>query len=656
MWRQLFNVQWTSMLNAWQWAALALVPPAIVALYFLKLRREPRVVPSTYLWHRSLEDLHVNSLWQKLRRSVLLWLQLLLVGLAILALLRPSWRSSKLSGDRFVFLIDNSASMLATDVAPSRLAEAQRQARQLIEQMPASAVAMVVSFSDKARIEQLFTDNRKDLLRAVEQIRPTHASTSLDEALRVAAGLANPGRISTDARDIQAADPLPATLYLLSDGKFADVQGFSLGNLQPVFVPIGAPQTENLAIAAFSAKRHDQTGRLQAFARVENHGRKPARAELSLFLQGELVDAMPVEAAAGAAAGVTFDVGDLNQGVLEVRLEPLDALTLDNTAWTAVNLPQPARVLCVTPGNPALQFALTTDRAAELADARFEPPAFLDAPAYATAAARGDYDLVIFDRCQPKDMPAANTLFIGGVPPLPDWATGEKFTPQIIDTDPAHPLVQLLELWDVAIVEGTPLRGPPGAKTLIQTQGGALLMIAPRDAYEDVALGCEIVSTDRVNTNWPLRLSFPLFALNLVEYFGRSEQALSAGSTRPGQTVELRSAAPTADMEVQLPDGKPIRVPRNPQHTYSFVHSDQLGVYQVRQAGKVTGLFAVNLFDGAESDLSVRDQNSIKIGYVEIAGRSGAVPAAREAWKWLVLLALVVLVGEWYIYNRRVYF
>ena len=82
-------------LAPWQWAVLALVPPAIIALYFLKLRRQPLEVPSTYLWKRSIEDLHVNSLWQRLRQSLLMFLQLLLVGLAILALLRPGWEGSR---------------------------------------------------------------------------------------------------------------------------------------------------------------------------------------------------------------------------------------------------------------------------------------------------------------------------------------------------------------------------------------------------------------------------------------------------------------------------------------------------------------------------------------------------------------------------------
>ena len=96
------------------WLAVGLVPPAIFALYFLKLKRQPLEVPSTYLWKRSIEDLHVNSLWQRLRQNLLLFLQLLLVALAMFALLRPGWEGTKLDGDRFVFLIDNSASMSAT--------------------------------------------------------------------------------------------------------------------------------------------------------------------------------------------------------------------------------------------------------------------------------------------------------------------------------------------------------------------------------------------------------------------------------------------------------------------------------------------------------------------------------------------------------------
>ena len=130
-------------LGLWQWLLVLMIPPAIVLLYFLKLKRQPLEVPSTYLWHRTIEDLHVNSIWQKLRQNLLLLLQLLLLLLAILSLLRPYWEGSKLSGNRYIFLVDTSASMSSTDVKPTRLETAKDMLINMIEQdLAPGAVAM----------------------------------------------------------------------------------------------------------------------------------------------------------------------------------------------------------------------------------------------------------------------------------------------------------------------------------------------------------------------------------------------------------------------------------------------------------------------------------------------------------------------------------
>ena len=59
--------------------------PLIVAFWMLKLRRTERTVSSTLLWQRFGEDLQANAPWQRLRRSFLLLLQLLLVVLLAIA-------------------------------------------------------------------------------------------------------------------------------------------------------------------------------------------------------------------------------------------------------------------------------------------------------------------------------------------------------------------------------------------------------------------------------------------------------------------------------------------------------------------------------------------------------------------------------------------
>ncbi len=78
-------MNWINTLSWPWWIVLASIPPAVLSLYFLKLRRRPVEVPSTMLWRKALEDLHVNSIWQRLRNNILLWLQLLFLLLAILA-------------------------------------------------------------------------------------------------------------------------------------------------------------------------------------------------------------------------------------------------------------------------------------------------------------------------------------------------------------------------------------------------------------------------------------------------------------------------------------------------------------------------------------------------------------------------------------------
>src|ERR1700758_4346470 len=85
------------------WAALLLllVPFLIVLLYFLKMKRKPLQVPSTYLWRKSIEDLHVNSLFQWLRDNVLLLIQLLIVLLLIYSIMALQVHGSTGTGKHY---------------------------------------------------------------------------------------------------------------------------------------------------------------------------------------------------------------------------------------------------------------------------------------------------------------------------------------------------------------------------------------------------------------------------------------------------------------------------------------------------------------------------------------------------------------------------
>src|SRR5688572_25266874 len=87
----------------------------IVLMYLLKLRRRKEVFSSTLLWIKSIEDLIANAPFQKLRRNLLMYLQILLLLLLALALARPTMWLNRGAGVTRIVLLDNTASMNARD-------------------------------------------------------------------------------------------------------------------------------------------------------------------------------------------------------------------------------------------------------------------------------------------------------------------------------------------------------------------------------------------------------------------------------------------------------------------------------------------------------------------------------------------------------------
>ncbi len=630
-------------------------------LYFLKLKRQPVEVPSTYLWSRTIEDLHVNTIWQRLRQSLLLFLQVLLILLLMIALTRPGWRGAELTGHRFVFLVDNSASMGATDEPETRLAFAKSKTLECIDQMETGDVAMVIAFSDSAQVLQNYTESRRLLRKQVQEIQLTTRRTDLREALRAASGLANPGYTRLEA-DQAVDESLPATLYIVSDGGFSSVPEFSLGRLEPIFIPTGVVGTSNAGVVAFSTDRNpEKPERLQAFARLVNYGTEAVTAYVELYIDDNPPDVTEVTIPPGDSERVVFDLAKIETGALRLVLDHEDALPLDNVAYAAVNRSRPARVLYVTAGNEPFEVALTTGQAREIADVSVEAPDVLEQASHQARAESGFYDLIIYDDCVPVRMPHANTLFIGRTPPGEKWKTKPGAgPPHIIDVDRVHPLTQLVDMDYVKIAQGLAIEPPPGGTVLIDSVIGSLFAVGPREGFEDAVLGFSFfdeseAGTITANTNWPLRSSFPVFVLNTLRYLGGVRGALAVTSVAPGAAVTLRAPADVEQMTVVDPNGQRSVLRRNSQASFTYTETNAVGVYEVREEGRpeVTQRFVVNLFDERESNLE--PSTSLELGHEEITGSAGLAPARREIWKWILFVGLALLIFEWYVYNRRVY-
>ena len=675
---------------------LFLVPVLIVLLYFLKLKRTALAVPSTFLWKKSIEDLHVNSLLQWLRRNVLLLLQLLVMLALLYAILGPRLHGQSGQGERYIVMIDNSASMSATDVSPSRLEWAKAEALKLIDAAGDNDIGMVIVFNSQAETRQLYTTNKQQLRKAVLDIEPTNRPTRIDEALALADSLANPSRSSDNAaivpagvepgkeRTYVAPEGTPTAVHLFSDGRFPAVPQVALGNLNVQYhaagqVPGDDPATasaNNLGIVAYNATRDESDpSRFIVFAQILNFRKTPVeklRVQLDLRPNHQLesvqertlkVPARRPDGSPGEAV-VTFTLRDLDEtkdNVLHLKLaDHRDDLAADDQAWLVIGTPRKAQVLIVGPDNPILDAFFFDQSTKAVADVTRLSPQALGDNDYLRPASEGAFDLVVFDRCAPRnedEMPRSNTFFIGALPP--PWKQAEvkiERTPFIKGwNNQAGVTKGLVGLQDVAILEALrPPELPPRTPRLIEgDEGLALLFSLSRNAYTDLVQTFALVNdTGKWNTNWPLQTSFPLYLRSILYTLGNLSESPTEETIQPGQAITIRLPPGVEQARVQPPTGPAQVVKRTNRPELTFADTDQLGVYAINFEQRNRYL-AVNLLDPDESN--IEPQRSVRLGSEEIEQSQQVRRQPRDLWKWLVVPALLFLMLEWYIYNRRVY-
>ena len=147
---------------------LAAVPLAIAA-YIVVLRRRKKLA----LRYASLSMVkEAQGKAGRIRRHIPPFLFLIALTLMIVAIARPAAVVTLPSQHETVILaMDVSGSMRAADVQPSRIAAAQTAAKSFIAEQPRSTRIGIVTFAATASVVQPPTQNREDLVAAIDRFQ-----------------------------------------------------------------------------------------------------------------------------------------------------------------------------------------------------------------------------------------------------------------------------------------------------------------------------------------------------------------------------------------------------------------------------------------------------------------------------------------------------
>lgn len=600
--------------------AFAATIPVVIVFYLLKRKRVVKLVPSTLLWQKFLADTQASAPFQKLRKNWLLYLQILLLALAVLALTRPFFATKAKPAQLRVLVLDGSASMQATDETPSRFEKARSEALKWVDGLQPGDQMVVLLAGANTEVKQSATSEKAALRRALQSCAPSDSPTRLVPALKMAESLVR--------------DQRNAEVHLFSDGALPDLSEFENRALPLVFHKFGQ-RSDNLGITALDARANpeDMTQRA-VYASIANFSSNAMTTDVEFLLDGRVLETRPVTIPAEKSAPQVFKALQDRDGVFTVRLATKDDLAADNEASIVSLLPKPVHVLLVTRGNLLLEKALRAVPNVQLVVAND------------LSDTGAGFEFVVLDGVIPTVWPKGNVLAfrIANTNWVEDITPVES--PVIVDWKSTHPLLRYASFDNVRIIQSLTGRATSWALSILEAPQGPLIVAGELGRQRIVWVGF-----DPLESTWPRGVSFPIFIVNTVDWLNpanakNAQLLIKAGDPfRLGLTETIKSA------EIKLPDGSSRQLPIDGNvNEIVFGDTARQGIYQVR-AGTNQITFAADLLDAAESNIRPRDE--IKFGDYSHVTATTVQRTNMELWRTLAAIGLAVLLFEWWWYHKR---
>jgi hypothetical protein len=663
---------------------------AIPVLIHLIQRERKRVVEfPSLMFLRRIPYQSVRR--RRIRDWALLMMRLAALALIVLAFARPFFRRASLAaatqnGAReAVILLDASYSMDYGD----RWDKAKAAARDAIRAMGPGDRTSLVVFSTGADVAVRSAADTGRLEAALAAAKTGPGATRYAPALKLAGSLL--GESALPRREVILISDFQRRGWEQSPGH-EDVKLPERTALTPVTVAAG--DTANLAVTPVSLQRtrFENHDRVAVTAGVTNRSATPARAVLTLEVDGQSIQSLPIDVGANGSSSATFapfTVASRNMRC-SVKL-PADGLARDNLFDFVVSPSEPVRVVAINrPG--AERENLYLSRALAIGDApRVEltartPQSFSDAEAR-TAAVVILNDIQVPDALADKlsRFVAAGGGLLIAAGPNATWPSHAADTVPALPGDPvdrttvapsrlggleySHPVFELFRAprsgdFSAARFYGYRAATQPSGQVLARFDDGT-----PALMERKAGAGRTLLWSSTLDLEWndlPVKPVFLPFIHTITKYL--ADYAEPPASLTVGQVVPAPhrggghgASASRGGTVVLAPSG--ARVSINTED--GALELTEQGFYDVRTqgGGADSAMTLASNVDLTESDLTPMDPRELSAAVA--GGAQGAAPGsgaarpsaeaqaqAQRLWWYLLVAGALLLAAETLLSNR----
>ncbi|MDB5076033.1 MAG: conserved hypothetical rane protein [Chloroflexi bacterium] len=575
--------------------------PLIILFYLLRSQHQRQVISSTWLWAEALERFSHRPARRLPLREPLLLLQLLAV--LVLTLFFAGPRFSQAAHAHQIVVLDGSVAMAATDISPSRFARARQRVEDIIAKLgPEDSLSIILAGPHARVVGELPSD--MDVATAVRRLATPSGDADIAGAVALARGVAAASGVGSPRVTFLAAPETPP---------------LAVGTLPINVERIGKTPLDDQGIGALSARCQSDGVTCAAFARIRNSAAAPRTDDLAVWADGQSLGRQTLHIPALGSLDLTFA---LPKGARAIKASLLghDAIASNDTAWALV------------PAPPRLHALFVSDSPGQMLRGLHAVPGLTVDTIPASKFQYADFghaDLLILDKVSPDNLPPIPLLAID--PPTStsflNVRAANVFLP-VDNIDVSDPLAQGLDLYGLA-TNGEKIDTPPWAHVVVGGANGALLMDGVQNASKTAVL-----AFDAGHNPFAQDVAFPLLVTRLVNWLVPAPPA----SVPAGASVWLPAGVQT----VQDPSGAVLAGP--------MVNAARQGMYSVKTGtgNRLPGqaLFAVSTANPGEV---VSGAGNIPVWVPPVS--TGTL--WRNVWPLAVLLALVVVSGEWWFYAKK---
>ena len=602
---------------------LLLIIPIIILLHLLKLKRIEKIISSTFLWKKAIDDIYANTPFQKLRKNLLMIIQILIALLLIFAFSRPTIKMRSALAKSSIILIDVSASMKSAQNGETRLDKAKSIALEIVNSLHGDEKIAILSFDTKCNIVSSFTNNKNELRKSIKSIQQNDTPTDIKDALIIATSM---------AKSVKECE-----IFILSDGAFKNIETINLKDINVRFIQIGEG-SNNVGIIALDTRKIPQIeNEYQTFINVLNFSKENKTITLELYQNNTMIDITTQTISPSQNTSHIFTKSFSDEGIIKVVIPEKDDLMTDNVAYSVLKKEEKLKILLLSDGNYFVEKALKSIETVEL---------FLAKPS--DYKGTEEYDIVIFDNFSPSTIGKGYYIFINAIPPMEGFnSVGTIDKDYVYDWDRNHPVTQFCSFNDVTVQNSLNMKIPDDVLTIIEGKISPLLTYINRRGINILTFPFDIF-----NSNLPLNTSFPMLILNIMNWYGSLMGGSEDSVLKTGEVIDFQLTENIKSARLTLPVDTNLDISPNQDGRIIFDKTVLSGLYKFDISSTKAKYFGVNLLNSEESNILPKE--TLSIGDKKITALKEKIILQKEIWKYFVLIVIILLVIEWLIYHKRI--